>query len=306
MHSLSVIEPISAALRRTRRVLFEPFLLSKWLRLGFCAFLMGSLQPVGFGGGSNTDDSGSSSGVGTDRFEDAIAWIPDHLLPFLAGATLLLVLIVGIGLLVTWLSSRGQFMLLDGVVRNRGAIKAPWHEFRREANSLFRFRVGFGILSLLVLLLILAVASLIGMAAIGKALSILSLVVLALLALLLLTAWIVVVGGVSLLLADFVVPLMYLHRIPVLPAWRHLTTSLWRQHRGSLALYVLARLLIHSAVITLAGLATLLTCFLPILPYLGSVILLPFTVFQLSYPLAFLQQLGPDYTFFPTESPAAT
>jgi hypothetical protein len=212
---------------------------------------------------------------------------------------------MGIGLLVTWLSSRGQFMLLDGVVRNRGAIKAPWHEFRREANSLFRFRVAFGILSLLALLLILAVASLIGMAAIGKALSILSLVVLALLALLLLTAWIVVVGGVSLLLADFVVPLMYLHRIPVLPAWRHLITTLLRQHRGSMALYVLARVLLNSAVLTLAGLLTVLTCFLPIIPYFGSVILLPFTVFQLSYPLAFLEQLGPDYTFFRPEPSAA-
>jgi hypothetical protein len=305
MHSLSVIEPISAAMRQTRRVLFEPFLLSKWLRLGFCAFLMGSLQPVGFGGGSNTGDFGASSGVETDRFEDAIAWIQDHLLPFLAGATLLLVLIVGLGLLVTWLSSRGQFMLLDGVVRNRGAIKTPWHEFRREANSLFRFRVAFGILSLLALLLILAVASLIGMSAIGKALSILSLVVLALLALLLLTAWIVVVGGVSLLLADFVMPLMHLHRIPVLPAWRLLSSTLLMKHRGSTALYVLARVLLNSAVLTLAGLVTVLTCFLPILPYLGSVILLPFTVFQLSYPLAFLEQLGPDYTFFRPEPSAA-
>ena len=116
MHSLSVIEPISAALLRTRRVLFEPFLLSKWLQLGLCAVLMGSLQPVSFGGGgSNTGDSGFSSGVGTNRFEGAIAWIQDHLLPFLAG-----------------------------VVRNRGAIKAPWHEFRREANSLFRFPLPSG------------------------------------------------------------------------------------------------------------------------------------------------------------------
>ncbi len=196
-------------------------------------------------------------------------------------------------------------MLLDGVVRKRGAIKAPWHEFRREASSLFRFLVGFGILSLLVPLLILAVTALIGMAAIGKALSIVSLVVLALLAVLLLAAWIVVVGGVSLRLTDFVVPLMDLHRTPVLPVWRHLTTTLLRQHRGSMALYVLARLHLNSTVITLADLATLLTCFLPIFPHLGSVILLPFTVFQLSYPLAFLEQLDPDYTFFRPNPPAA-
>lgn len=54
---------------------------------------------------------------------------------------------------------------------------------------------------------------------------------------------------------------------------------------------------------TLTLLATLLTCCLGLVPYLGSVILLPFTVFQLTDPLAFLEQLGPDWQFLPPDRP---
>lgn len=48
-------------------------------------------------------------------------------------------------------------MLLDGLLRNRGAIVAPWLEYRREGNALFHFRVVFGLISLLVWTAILAV-----------------------------------------------------------------------------------------------------------------------------------------------------
>jgi len=305
MATLSVIHPIATAFGHTRRILFEPFRLSKWLRLGFCAFLLGSLQPFSFGGGSSTNDSGFSSGEGADRFEAAIAWIQNHLPLVLSVGVALLLLLVGLGLLVTWLSSRGHFMLLDGVMHNRGAIEAPWREFRREANSLFRFRFLFGGGSLLVLLLLLGMLVLIGTPLIRSASSTPGLVVLGLVAVLLLVVWIVVVGGISLLLADFVVPVMALRRIPVLPAWRLVVTNLVKPHPGSIALYVLARLLLNSVLTTLAGVVTILSCCLALVPYIGSVILLPLMVFQISYPLAFLEQLGPQYRFFPPEPPAA-
>ncbi len=39
--ALSVTNPISAALDRTKRILFKPFDIGKWFVLGFCAFLAG-------------------------------------------------------------------------------------------------------------------------------------------------------------------------------------------------------------------------------------------------------------------------
>src|SRR5205814_3468739 len=41
--------------------------------------------------------------------------------------------------LFMWLSSRGRFIFLDCVVKNRGAIVVPWREYRREGNSYFLF-----------------------------------------------------------------------------------------------------------------------------------------------------------------------
>ena len=42
-------------------------------------------------------------------------------------------------LIFSWLGARGRFIFTDCIVKNRGAIVAPWHEFRREANSFFLF-----------------------------------------------------------------------------------------------------------------------------------------------------------------------
>jgi hypothetical protein len=307
MSTLSIIQPVAKAIQRSRGILFEPFLFRKWLRLGFCAFLIGPLlmNPT-FSGGVQNSSPDSSSDNGGSGLEGVIPWVQDHVPLIIMVTAVALLLMVGLGLLLTWLSSRGHFMLLDGVVRNRGAIMQPWHEFRQEANSLFRFRFCFGVICLISLLMILAVpAAGIGMAVQSSSappLWIISMVLLGgVFTLAMLLAWFVVVIGVPILLADFVVPVMYLHRIPVLKAWRLVRDSLLRQHRGSAALYLLARFLLNSAVSTLATLASLLTCCIGFLPYVGSVILLPLIVFQISYPLAFLEQLGPEWTFFPSD-----
>ncbi len=67
--------------------------------------------------------------------------------------------VVLVGILVTWFSSRGHFMFLDGVVRNRGSVVEPWRESRREGNSFFLFRPCLGLIALAVVLLILALCS---------------------------------------------------------------------------------------------------------------------------------------------------
>ena len=45
--SISVLAPFSSASERTSRVLFQPFDIAKWVRLGFCAWL----AQFGDGGG---------------------------------------------------------------------------------------------------------------------------------------------------------------------------------------------------------------------------------------------------------------
>ena len=45
---INVVEPISPALERVKRMLFQPFDLGKWFVIGFCAWL----ACLGEGGGS--------------------------------------------------------------------------------------------------------------------------------------------------------------------------------------------------------------------------------------------------------------
>lgn len=206
--------------------------------------------------------------------------------------------------LFTWLSSRGRFMLLDGVIRNRGGIVEPWHAYRREGNSLFRLRVGLGLINLVVVALILGLALLISLPdwqawmvsarSIGAVLG----------GLLLLLIWIAGMDVISVLLLDFVAPVMWLQRLPVLKAWERVIPTLWRVHRGSLMLYLLMRALLRIAIGSLVLATILLSCCLALTPYVGSVLLLPLIVFELAYPLAFLEQLGPGWRFFPAGRPS--
>jgi len=301
---LPVIQPILVAIQRSRRVLFEPFQLSKWLRLGFCAFLMGS-APIGM-------ISGANPGLQSERSSDRV--LPDSLLTWLkAHQSLALSLglgalfsVIALTLLFTWLSSRARFMLLDGVIRNRGAIKAPWQEYRREANSLFRFRVVLGLISLLVVLLILAGVAALGLSDLMAGEVSLRLVSAFAVGVLLLLITLLTMQLISLLLLDFVTPVMLMRRLPVLRAWPIVIDNLVRRQPGGFALYLLARLLIDGAIGSLTLLTLLFSCFLAAVPYVGAVLLLPLTVFQLSYPLAYLEQLGAAWQVFPADRPMAT
>jgi hypothetical protein len=121
----------------------------------------------------------------------------------------------------------------------------------------------------------------------------------------LMITWAVIAWGISVMLMDFVVPVMYLRRIPVLEAWRVVITTIAMEHPSSFALYFLARFILSIVIGTLSVFVSIITCCIALIPYVGSVILLPLTVFQLTYPLAFLQQLGPEWQFFPPDRQAS-
>lgn len=302
MACLSVIAPISVAVQRSRRVLFEPFQLSKWLRLGFCAFLMGSAPTSLFTGGN----PGLQSRSGSDSTlpDTLLPWLKAHQ-PLLLGLGLAAVVAVTVlTLLFTWLSSRGRFMLLDGVIRNRGAIQAPWQEYRREANSLFRFRVVVGLISLLVVLLILAGVAAVGLDDLIAGVISLRLVSAITAGVLLLLCALLAMQVISVLLLDFVTPVMLMRRLPVLRAWPIVIDNVVQPQPWGFALYLLARLLLDGAIASLSVLAVLFSCCLALVPYVGTVLLLPLTVFQLSYPLAYLEQLGTPWQIFAADRPS--
>ncbi len=276
---VSVVNPVTPAIERTKKILFRPFDLGKWCVLGFCAFL-------------------AQLGGGGDEFNQAVHWVQDNLGVILVIALAVILLIILIALVLTWLNCRGKFMLLDGVVRNRAAVVEPWKEFRPQANSLFGFRVLFALAVWVCILIVAGAALLIALPDIqaqtfgGAAIA--ACAVGSLLLLLLLVAS----GVINVFLLDFVVPIMYLRRLRVLAAWGVFRDELLAGHVGTFILYLLFKIVIGFAVGVIVVLATCVTCCIVAIPYVGSVILLPVSVFLQAYPLYFLQQFGPEWRFF--------
>ena len=295
----SVIDAIPAAFRRMGRTLFQPFDVRKWFVLGFCAWLaqLGEGGAGGGGGGGHGGGGGVPSGGGGDV--SAIGdWFEEHLAVILLVAAIVFLVVLALGLLVLWLSSRGKFMFLDGVVHNRGAVVEPWRRYRQLANSLFGFRLAYGLVVLLVLALVGAVCF--GLAWVDIARETFGPAALIAIVIGVLSFLVVVLaaGIVSGLLDDFVVPVMYLRGRRVLAAWGVFWRQLGRGHVGPILLFYLMKIVLGMAVAAVAMIATCLTCCLTALPYLGTVILLPVFVFMRCYSLAFIEQYGPDWRVF--------
>jgi len=297
---LSVTDPIERAIDRTKTILFSPFQAGKWFSLGFCAFLAQLGSSCG-----NASNSFRSPGGGSNLDENFQAvldpvkeWLLAHLALVAVGVALLLL----VGLALAWVQARGQFMFLDGVVRNRGEIAAPWREYAREGNGLFLFNLVFGVLMLLGLALIVGLGIALALPDIraeefGQRALLALLVGVPLLLILLVAA---AVTGV--VLNDFVVPTMYSRRQGVMAAWGTVRHEVLAGRVNTVVLYLLMKIVLAIAIGILAFLACCFTCCIALLPYLGTVICLPLFVFQRSYSLCFLQQLGPDWSFFSTES----
>jgi len=306
LREISVTEPVSPALERVKRVLFRPFNLGKWFTIGFCAWL----ARLGEGGGGNFNfNAGGRHNYG-NSFRDDLARARDYVLdnlnwlvPLAAG---LIVLCLALWLLFLWLNSRGKFMFLHCVALDKAEVVQPWHQFADEANSLFLFRLGLGLVAMIFTLPLLVIVIVI----IGKMLLAGQLVPNGIISAigfgLLFIGVTIAFAIVQKLTLDFVVPIMFLRRNRCLAAWRELG-PLISDHVGTFILYFLFQIVLAIAIGVIILGAIIITCCiagcLMILPYLGTVLLLPVLMFKRCYSLYFLAQFGRDYDVFPPDPP---
>jgi hypothetical protein len=288
----SVTDPVARALDWTGKVLFRPFDVAKWCVLGFCAWLASLGEGGGGGAHHRWDLTRDDIRYQVERAQD---WAVAHLALVVYLAVLLTLLGIALWLLFTWLSSRGKFMFLDGVVHDRGAVVEPWHRFRTQGNSLFFFRIALTMVAVFV----------IG-AAVG--LMVLSLLATGLTShdpgpagIALICLWVLAIIGLGLIVGlvavaanDFVVPVMWVRGSRVMEAWSEFL-SLLSARLGLFVLYLLLKILIVVVLVGISCAAVCVTCCIAALPYIGTVILLPLHVFKRSFSIYFLSQLDPDY-----------
>jgi hypothetical protein len=102
---------------------------------------------------------------------------------------------------------------------------------------------------------------------------------------------------------------MFLRRQHCLSAWKELG-SLISGHMAAFVLYFLFQIVLTMAIGVIVVGAVIITCCiagcLMMLPYLGTVLLLPVSMFKRCYSLYFLAQFGRDYNVFLPELPPPT
>jgi hypothetical protein len=296
---VSVIDPIGPAFEHVRLMLFKPFDLSKWFIVGFCAWLAYLGQ-----GGFHFNLPNLHHPLGPDGPD--LSAIKESVLPYLPliiiGGIALFVFFLIIGLVLCWLKSRGQFMFVHCVAGNKAEVVVPWNKFARHGNSLFLFRIVIGLIGLFAIGLPVALAVIAGIALCATGFNPAAIMGL--------VGTIFVVFVISILFAlvakftaDFVVPIMFLNTASCVAGWKQ-CLALIGANKAQMALYILFQILISIVIFFIVMTICLIGCccccasILLFVPYIGTVILLPFFAFKRAYSLFYLRQFGTQFDVF--------
>lgn len=293
-----------------KKALFQPFDISKWFTIGFTAFLAALLD--GTGGGGNNSANYKNGKADLDYIFNfpgiALEWLQSHpiwftLIVFGIGVVFIIMIVL------TWVSSRGKFMFLYNVVNDKAEVKIPWYEYKKEGNSLFVWRLIYGLICFVVIVVSFVIAfttirdiyyDYLGLS--SKILSILGMVLYFLILF-------IVMGYISLYLDSFIVPIMYKNRITTSKAWFKFL-PLFSSQIGNFILYGLfvfvLIILIVIAVIIFGFVTCCIGFLLLIIPYIGSVVFLPVSYSLRAFSVEYLEQFGDEYKIFPVEYQVGT
>ena len=297
----SYSEPLDSAWQRMKSILFRPFDLGRWFVLGFTAWL--AQLATGYSGGASeqfriTDDWDDPSFQGVfSGVQDTASALWDHpAAVMLIGMILVAVLVIW--LVVLWVSSRGQFMFLDNLVHGRTEVKAPWSEYNVEGDSLFLWQLLYSLIAFVVM----GALGLLGFLFLWPVLSLepsaAAVVPLAIIAGTTAFILIITLVFVEFFLTQFIVPIMYRHRLSAMDAWRRFL-PVFRDHPGGFVVFGLFYFVIMLVGWILLMVGGLVTCcigmILLMIPYIGTVISLPLHTFTRYFSLEYLGLYGDEF-----------
>jgi hypothetical protein len=308
---VSVIDPITPAIDRVKLILFRPFDMGKWFVIGFCAWLAYLGGGGGGGGGGprfsmppEQHEMREHIRQGVDTARNYVSINLYWIIPLTVTVAVLVILVV---FLVAWLNSRGKFMFLHCVATNRAEVSIPWHKFRQQGNSLFLFRIVLGIIGFFIVILpFVGIAILVLMMISGSTPGIISIpgIVILGLSVFAISIFLFLVKKFTF---DFVVPIMSLRMVSCTAGWQEFMAVL-SANKLRFTLYLLFQIVIKIVITAIIGIGACIgfclccaSCLL-LVPYIGTVILLPVLVFTRAYSLCYLQQYGPQYDVFRTET----
>lgn len=311
---ISIIEPIGAAIEKTKQILFQPFDLAKWFAIGFCAWLAALGDGGGGGNGNYNFNFGNQSSGGCGDFQHEIHNLKDVVLanlPIIISVSIAIVLVVVVlALVFMWLRSRGQFMFLHCVAENKGEVVLPWKRYATQANSLFLFKAVLWAIGAVVSLALIVplVFIFISFAKTDFKVFAAAAVIPAIFIVLAFMLMAIVFGVIKTLTKDFVVPIMYLETCTVTEGWKRFW-ALCKPNLGTFFLFLLFLIVVNIVLGMIAFAVVMAACcmccigIIFMIPYIGTVAMLPLLVWRRAYSALFLSQFGPQFDVFPPQVP---
>jgi len=293
--NISVVGPVGPAIEQIKQMLFKPFDLGKWFVIGFCAWLANFGQN---GGGLNFIGNFDKSKIPPE----VIQYCKNHIILICSIVFAVILISAVVFVLLTWLSSRGKFMFLDCVVKNKAAIAEPWRNFKKQADSLFLFRLVL-LISTIAAILPFAGLTIYSITAFDTIIRIIVFTAgLSGVVLIAMTA-----ATILALTYDFVMPIMYINKINAMAAWKIFWPVFWQNLWKISLLYFLFKAVLAMAIGAILCFLICLGCCLCcvsaviFIPYVGAVVMLPILSFYRLYPLFYFRQYGADFDVFAAE-----
>jgi hypothetical protein len=288
---IEIITPFNQAIELTRLILFRPFDITKWLVIGFAAFLSGWFNSGGGGINPWSFRGWNTSNAQAPTFQFR-SFNMDH-----AGVILITAIAVCVVIFLTllvvwlWIVGRGRFVFIDCLVRNRAAIVEPWREFRQEGNRFFIFLIVLILISLV--LFALFGGLLFGVLVLWRSYRVSNVPVLIVVVPIAVFAWVAFAVVVN-LITYFMPPVMYARRCSPVDAARAILRLIF-DDPAPFILFIFFMIALWIGWIMVGCVVTCVTCCLASLPYIGTVIVLPVPVLFRSFSLLFLRQFGPEW-----------
>src|ERR1043165_1556913 len=287
---IEILGPFNQAIELTRLILFRPFDITKWLVIGFAAFL-GGLFNSGGGGINPWTFRDWNTHPRTPTFQFQSFNVEHAGLIFVTAIAVFLIVFFILVILWLWVVARGRFVFIDCLVRKRAAIAEPWREFRQEGNRFFIFQVVLTVASILIMAVFAGL--IIGFLILWRNYHISNN-----------PAWFVIVpvtvfvwvgfGIVINVILYFMPPVMYTRRCPPVDAARAVLQLIF-DDPAPFILFILFMVALWIGWIIAGCVVTCATCCLASLPYIGTVIVLPVPVLFRSFSLLFLRKFGPEW-----------
>ncbi len=290
---LNVVDGVDLAIQRTRFMLFEPFLFSRWLNIGVIIFLS-----VMFAGGSAANYSYSLSTFRGIDYEDAYFGVESYVLENIGTVAVLAIPILSmIAIIVAalmYLHARGAMMVIRAVAYNDDGIGENWQGVSTPAWRYFVFKLEMAIAVMVYLIVAGVVGTLLareqmmeGVSATGLALG------LGIIALVSLVVWIAY-SLIMFALHNFVAPLMFHFNVTCGEAWG-MFFEIARDNPGHTLLYLVIKIVYRFVFGAVSSFALMCTCCIAGLPVIAQTLLAPFYVFERAYSLYVIGSLGPEY-----------